>query len=194
MTGIRVENVDENGIKAGDLKIESRNVIWAAGVKASPAGEWLNAETDRSGRVIVDELLNVKGHDDVFVVGDTAAHTPTGKEHPLPGVAPVAKQMGKYVTDVIKAKEAGQEKALIKPFKYKDLGSMATIGRNNAVADFNNGVRFSGFIGWWLWGFAHVYFLVGIRNRLMVSLHWFWQYITWQRGARLITTDDRSLL
>ena len=194
MTGIRVENVDQNGIEAGDLKIESRNVIWAAGVKASPAGEWLNAETDRSGRVIVDESLNVKNREDIFVVGDTAAYTPAGKERPLPGVAPVAKQMGQYVGGVIKAKEAGLEKALVKPFKYKDLGSMATIGRNNAVADFNNGVRFSGFIGWWLWGVAHVYFLVGIRNRLMVSLHWFWQYITFQRGARLITTDDRSLL
>ncbi len=164
------------------------------GVKASPAGEWLNAETDRSGPVIVDEQLNVKGHKDVFVVGDTAAHTPTGKEHPLPGVAPVAKQMGQYVGQFICAKVKGQKKISGKPFIYNDPGSMATIGRNNAVADFNNGVRFSGFIGWWLWGFVHVYFLVGIRNRLMVSLHWFWQYITFQRGARLITTDDRSLL
>lgn len=112
----------------------------------------------------------------------------------MPGVAPVAKQMGQYVAKLIRAKLKGNDKAASKAFIYKDLGSMATIGRNNAVADFNNGVRVSGFLGWWLWGFAHVYFLVGIRNRLMVSMHWFWQYVTWQRGVRLITTDDRSLL
>ena len=194
VTGVRVENVDQNGIKASDFKIESRNVIWAAGVKASPAGEWLGVDTDRSGRVLVNDQLKVEGHEDVFIVGDTAAHTPQAKEHPLPGVAPVAKKMGEYVGRLIHAKVKGDEKRALQPFKYKDPGSMATIGRNNAVADFNNGIRFSGAIGWWLWGFAHVYFLVGLRNRLMVSLNWFWQYITWQRGARLITTDDRSLL
>ena len=194
MNGIRVENVDEHGIVAGDLKIESRNVVWAAGVKASPASEWLNVPADRSGRVIVNEKLNIEGHDDVFVVGDTAAHTPEGSEHPLPGVAPVAKQMGQYVARLIRAKVKGNEKRAAKTFTYKDPGSMATIGRNNAVASFKSGMRLSGIIGWWLWGFAHVYFLVGVRNRLAVSINWFWQYITWQRGARLITTDDRSLL
>ena len=194
MTNIRVENVDQNGIEAPGLKIESRNVIWAAGVKASPAAEWLNAPSDRSGRVEVNNHLNIEGYDDIFIVGDTAAYTPEGGKFPLPGVAPVAKQMGKYVAKLITAKEKNNQKKALLPFKYKDLGSMATIGRNHAVADFKNGVRVSGFIGWWLWGFAHVYFLVNIRNRLMVSMHWFWQYITWQRGVRLITTDDKSLL
>lgn len=198
MTNVRVENVDALGITAADLKIGSRNVIWAAGVKSSPAGEWLGAVTDRSGRVIVNARLNPEGHSNVFVIGDTAAYTPEGKDRPLPGVAPVAKQMGSFVAKTIQSQLSGTGKPKEKTasedvFEYKDFGAMATIGRNSAVADIG-GFHLCGFIGWWLWGFAHVYFLIGLKNRISVAMNWFWQYITWQRGVRLITSDPKSIM
>ena len=201
MTNVRVEHLDQNGILTRDHKIESRNVIWAAGVKASDAGKWLGVGTDHNGRVLVNQSLNIASEDplykDIFVIGDTAAYVPQGKQYPLPGVAPVAKQMGCYAARTITARIRGEKGD--QPFVYKDMGSMAMIGRNHAVADFKiayckKRMRMSGFFGWWIWSIAHVYFLIGLRNRFAVAMNWLWQYITRQRGARLITAEDQSRL
>lgn len=181
----RVEDVSNDYIIANGEKWPCYTVIWAAGVQASPASKWLNMDTDHTGRVPVGQNLNIEGYDNIFVVGDTAAHTPDGKEFPLPGVAPVAKQMGVHAAKVINA--SIKEKTL-KPFKYSDLGSMATIGRKSAVCNFY-WTSVTGYLGWWLWGFAHIYFLIGFRNRFIVGANWFWNYLTFQRGIRLITGD-----
>jgi NADH:ubiquinone reductase (H+-translocating) len=149
---------------------------------ASPAGRWLGAETDRVGRVKVRADLSVPGHPDIFVIGDTAAVTgPDGTT--LPGVAPVAKQQGQYVARALVARNQGRTTAA---FHYRAFGSLATIGRSRAVAQFGR-VRVSGLLAWTLWSCAHVYFLIGFRNRFIVALNWAWSYITFQRGSRLIT-------
>ncbi|MFQ5562937.1 MAG: NAD(P)/FAD-dependent oxidoreductase [Parvularculaceae bacterium] len=179
----RVERVDDGGAVMGERSEAARTIIWAAGVEASPAGEWLGAETDRIGRIIVNSDLSAPGHENVFAIGDTAAFTPEDAARSLPGVAPVAKQMGRYVARRILAARRGK---CIGAFRYRDYGTMATIGRNKAIADLN-GWRFSGFPGWFLWSFAHIYYLVGFRSRFVVGLNWFWSYLTWQRGVRLIT-------
>jgi NADH dehydrogenase len=156
--------------------------MWAAGVMASPAGDWLGAQTDRAGRVKVAADLSLPGHPDVFVVGDTAlALGDDGK--PLPGVAPVAKQQGKYVADLLMARARGNE---MPPFRYRDFGAMATIGRKRAVVQIGR-LKISGFLAWVLWSVAHIYFLIGFRNRLAVATNWAWNYLTFQRGTRLIT-------
>jgi NADH dehydrogenase len=183
LTDSPVETIDERGIVIGGKRLEAATVLWAAGVQASRAALWLGAEADRSGRVKVTPTLNLPGHDEVFVIGDTAA-VPTKDGNGLPGVAPVAKQEGLYVAKYLAAKLAG--KADLKPFRYKDQGNLATIGRNHAVADFG-WLRLTGLPGWLLWGFAHVFFLIGFRNRIVVTIHWLWIYLTGQRGARLIT-------
>ena len=157
-------------------------MIWAAGVMASPAGRWLGAETDRAGRVKVAPDLSVPGHPDIFVIGDTAAlNGADGK--PLPGVAPVAKQQGQYVADLLIARQAGKSVA---PFRYRDFGSLATIGRKRAVVQMGR-FKLKGFLAWVLWSVAHIYFLIGFRNRLVVATNWLWNYVTFQRGTRLIT-------
>jgi NADH dehydrogenase len=148
---------------------------------ASPAGRWLGAETDRAGRVIVDADLSVPGRPEIFVIGDTAAVTQDGL--PLPGVAPVAKQQGEYVARLLIARNRGQDAGA---FHYRDFGTLATIGRKRAVAQFGM-LRISGFFAWLLWSIAHVYFLIGFRNRFIVTLNWAWSYITFERGSRLIT-------
>jgi NADH dehydrogenase len=162
----------------GDETISAHTAIWAAGVQASPAAEWLGAACDRSARVFVDSELHVTGHDRVFVIGDTAA-CPDGRGGTLPGVAPVAKQQGRYVADVILGRTN-------QPFRYRDFGNLATIGRRRAVADFGR-VRLSGFPAWLVWCVVHVWFLVGFRSRVSVILHWAWNYFTFARSARLIT-------
>jgi NADH dehydrogenase FAD-containing subunit len=187
-TKVRVEQVTESGIQAENLQIGSRTVIWAAGVKASPAADWLGVPADRTGRVVVNEFLNIPNDPDIYVVGDTAAYTPDGETRPLPGVAPVAKQMGAFAGQHIAARVRNKARLAAQKFCYRNLGSMATIGRNNAIADFGY-VRLQGFVGWWVWGLAHIYFLISLKNRVVVSLNWLWQYLTWQRGARLITMD-----
>lgn len=179
----RVDHVDADGVDIGGRNIAARTVIWAAGVEASPAGKWLAADTDKTGRIIVKDDLSVPGHPHIFAIGDTASFTAKSETRPLPGVAPVAKQMGKYVAQSILADRNGEKS---RAFRYHDHGSMATIGRDKAIADIN-GFRFSGFPGWLFWSFAHIYFLVGFRNRISIGLSWLWSYLTWQRGVRLIT-------
>jgi NADH dehydrogenase len=180
--GAAVTDCDCSGVTAGGERIESRTLIWAAGVQASPAAAWIGAETDRAGRVKVETDLSIPGHPHVFAIGDTASVTdPDGK--PLPGVAPVAKQQGQYVARLLKARLTGKD---IGPFRYRDFGSLATIGRKRAVVQLGR-LHISGFIAWLIWSVAHIYFLIGFRNRIVVAMNWLWNYVTFQRGTRLIT-------
>ena len=180
--GAAVTDCDCSGATLGEERIEARTIIWAAGVMASPAGRWLGVETDRAGRVKVGPDLSVPGHPNIFVIGDAAlAASPDGK--PYPGVAPVAKQEGFYVTKLLQARARGKT---LPPFRYRDLGSLATIGRKRAVAQFGK-LKVEGFPAWTLWSLAHIYFLIGFRSRLIVAMNWAWNYVTFQRGTRLIT-------
>jgi NADH:ubiquinone reductase (H+-translocating) len=181
--GAAVTACDENGVALSDgQRIASACVLWAAGVMASRAAKWLDVPSDRAGRVIVDDHLHVPGREDVYVIGDTACVKGVDGR-PVPGVAPAAKQMGRYVAGLIKARLAGKSVA---PFRYSDYGNLATIGRKAAVADLGR-FQFSGFLAWQLWSFAHLWFLVGFRNRIVVFLDWAWAYATFDRSARLIT-------
>lgn len=184
--GRPVTRCDAGGVALGDDKIECRTIVWAAGVMASPAAEWLSAEHDRAGRVIVAGDLTLPGHPEIFVIGDTALVLDK-KGKPLPGVAPVAKQQGNYVAKVLQARIAGA--ASSRPFRYRDLGNLATIGRSAAVVDFGM-VKLTGRFAWLVWCVAHIYFLIDFRSRLIVALKWLWSYITFQRGARLITSGN----
>jgi NADH dehydrogenase len=182
-TGVPVTACDDDGVIVGEERIPSGCVIWAAGVAASPAAKWLAAEHDRAGRVKVAPDLSVPGHPDIFAIGDTAlALDEAGR--PLPGVAPVAKQQGDHVARLIAARV--KDRAAPPPFRYRNLGNLATIGRRAAVADFG-WIRLSGRLAWFLWGGVHILFLIGFRNRIAVLLDWLWAYVTYQRGARLIT-------
>lgn len=189
--GVPVTHCDDAGVRLGDEAIGARNVIWAAGVMASPAAKWLGAEHDRAGRVKVASDLSLPGQPEIFVIGDTAAAVDAAGRA-LPGVAPAAKQAGAYVAAVIRARV--EERPLPAPFRYRDFGNLATIGRKAAVADFG-WLRLSGFFAWLLWSVAHVYFLIGLRNRFVVALTWLWSYVTFQRGARIIAggeSDDAA--
>jgi len=180
--GVPVTACDAAGVSVGDERIPARTIMWAAGVTASPAGRWLGAETDRAGRVKVNPDLSVPGHSNIFVIGDTAlAVREDGK--PLPGIAPVAKQQGQYVARLI---ASGMPPAERPPFRYRDLGSLATIGRKSAVVQMGR-FRMTGFLAWLIWCVAHIYFLIGFRNRAIVAMNWIWNYLTFQRGTRLIT-------
>ncbi|CDX54991.1 FAD-dependent pyridine nucleotide-disulfide oxidoreductase [Mesorhizobium plurifarium] len=188
--GRPVTQLDAEGVVFGDKRLPARTIIWAAGVAASPAAEWLGAAADRAGRVIVEPDLTVPGNPDIFVIGDTAhVLRPDGK--PVPGVAPSAKQEGKHVAATIKARLAGD--TATRPFQYRHAGDLATIGKRAAAIDFG-WIKLTGWLAWWLWGIAHIYFLIDFRNRLAVSLSWLWIYLTGQRSARLITQgdDDKS--
>lgn len=180
----RVTEIDDCVAVIGDERVMAGTMIWAAGVQASPAAEWLEVEVGRGGQVPVGADLTVPDHPEIYAIGDTAAHVPEGAEQPLPGMAPVAKQMGAYVGHRIARVAAG--KAPGGPFRFRDRGAMATIGRNSGVAEIGR-LRLRGFPGWILWGVAHVYFLIGFRNRLAVLINWAWAYATWHRGVRLIT-------
>jgi NADH dehydrogenase len=187
MTDTMVTKCDAGGVDLNSGRLDAATVIWAAGVMASPAAQWLNAEADRAGRVKVHPDLSVPGHPEIFVIGDsTAVSDRNGK--PVPGVAPAAKQMGKYVGKLIAARIAGRE--INKPFRYMNLGDLATIGRRAAVVSFGP-LRLRGFVGWLFWCVIHIYFLIGIRNRFIVAFSWLWSYLTFQRGARLITAQPR---
>jgi NADH dehydrogenase len=178
-----VTHCSATGVMLGDESVSAGTVIWAAGITASPAANWLAAADDRVGRVMVGPDLQPPGMADVFVIGDTAlAHDVAGK--PLPGIAPVAKQQGVYVAKAILARLAN--KAAPPPFRYRDRGLLATIGRKTAVIAFGR-MRFKGWFAWWLWGIAHIYFLISLRNRLIVITQWLWSYVSFERGARLIT-------
>jgi NADH dehydrogenase len=182
MTDTMVTKCDARGVDLNSGRIDASTIIWAAGVVASPAAQWLGAEADRAGRVKVAPDLSAPGHPDIFVIGDTAAVT-DGNAKPIPGIAPAAKQMGQYVGKLIAARIAGR--AVAKPFRYMHLGDLATIGRHAAVVKFGV-LQLKGFIGWLFWSVAHIYFLIGLRNRFIVAFSWLWSYLTFQRGARLI--------
>jgi NADH dehydrogenase len=178
--GAPVTGLGPRHVRIGDDRIEAHTIVWAAGVQASPAALWLQAPCDRAGRIIVGDDLLVPGENRIFALGDTAACTGAGGR-PLPGVAPVAKQQGRYAARRILGRAAG-------PFRYRDYGNMATIGRRRAVIDFGR-LQLSGFPAWLLWCVAHILFLVGFRSRLSVGLSWAWNYLTFERSARLITGD-----
>ena len=179
----RVEHVDADGAMIAGERIEARTVIWAAGVIASQAADWLGSEADKTGRVVVGPDFSVPRHANVFAIGDTA-HVVDAAGCTLPGLAPAAKQAGEHVAKLIKARIAGKPEP--RPFRYKDMGNMATIGRKSAIADFGS-LRLSGMLAWWLWGLVHVAFLVGARNRISVMIEWVWAYLTYRRSIRLIT-------
>ncbi|HZC58511.1 MAG TPA: NAD(P)/FAD-dependent oxidoreductase [Chthoniobacterales bacterium] len=179
--GTNVLNVTAEGVHLGDWTIRTRTVIWAAGNAASPLARQLDATVDRQGRVLVEKDLSIPAHPEIFAIGDMANFLhQTGT--PLPGVAPVAMQMGKHAARNIMALAEGRKS---RRFKYLDKGSLATIGRNRAVADLR-GIRFGGVVAWLSWLFIHLLFLVGLRNRVLVLFQWVWAYFTYARGARLI--------
>lgn len=187
--GCRVTAIDDDGVIIGDQRIAAITVVWAAGVSASPAATWLDATADRAGRVIVGADLAVPGHPDIFVVGDTAAVIDaSGKS--VPGIAPAAKQMGRHAARTAVARLFGKQSP--GAFRYQGFGNLATIGRKYAVVDFG-WLRLSGLVAWLLWSAAHIYFLIGFRNRLIVCANWAWNYVTFDRGARLITGIDRRV-
>jgi NADH:ubiquinone reductase (H+-translocating) len=182
-TSTIVTQIEPGAVRAGNTRLRATVVLWAAGVAASPLGKKLDAPVDRAGRVLVLPDLSVAGHPEVFVVGDLAAmEDEHGKM--LPGVAPVAIQQGRFVAQLIREELASEPRT--SAFHYWDKGSLATIGRAAAVAEFGR-IHISGFIAWLAWLFVHILFLIGFRNRLLVFIQWAWSYVTYERGARLIT-------
>jgi NADH dehydrogenase len=177
MTSAQATEVNEREVRVGEQRIPTRTVLWAAGVQASPLARSLGVPLDRAGRVIVEKDLSIPGHPEAFVIGDLAAF------EEVPGVAPAAIQEGTHAAKNIVLLASGKA---TRPFRYKDKGSLATIGRAAGVADFGR-VKLSGFIAWAAWLGIHIFFLIGFRNRLLVILQWAWAYVTYQRGARLIT-------
>jgi len=184
-TGGAVTAVSSQGVAIGDRFIPAATVIWAAGVQASPAADWLGAKADKAGRVRVEADLSVPGQPDIFAIGDTAMAISNGLV--VPGVAPAAKQQGQHIAFVIRQRLRGDRG--VHRFHYHDQGSLATIGRRAAVADFG-WIRLKGGLAWWIWGFAHIFFLIGVRNRLAVALSWLWIHASGARGSRLITQRD----
>jgi len=185
-----IEAIDGNGVVARGRRIEAANVIWCAGVEASPVAQWLGVPSGKGGRVSVARDLSVPGHPEFFVIGDAAfAIDPRGA--PLPGLAPVAKQQGQYVGELIARRVRGQPAP--PPFHYRDEGALATIGRHSAIADLG-WIRLTGLAAWVLWGVVHIFFLIGFRNRVAVFLNWIWAWLTYGRGARLITGDTTPLV
>lgn len=178
--GAAVSACDADGVTVGGDRIAAATILWAAGVQASPAARWLGADCDKVGRVLVGTDLTLPGHSEIFVIGDTAKVATNA----WPGIAAVAKQQGKYFARVLKARINGETAA--RPFRYLDVGNWATVGRKAALIDLG-WMRMSGFIAWVLWSFAHIYFLIGFRNRIVVALDWALAYLTFRRGARLIT-------
>jgi NADH:ubiquinone reductase (H+-translocating) len=189
-TGAMVERVDEQGVVAGGERIAAASVIWTAGVRAAPVGRWLGVETEKTGQVRVDRDLAVPGLEDIYIIGDAAFAL--GRDgQPLPGLAQVAKQQGQYLGKALARRLAGRPWP--GPFRFRNYGNMATIGRNAAIADFG-WWRTAGLIAWLLWGVVHIYLLIGFRNRVVVAVEWLWAYLTRQRGARLITGERKAPL
>lgn len=199
MLGTRVTGVDERGLSAqtsdgSSIRIDANNVIWAAGVKGTPLGDKLGVELDKMGRVIVGQDLSVPDHPNVFVAGDLAHCVDPETGEPVPGVAQGAIQGGNYVGKTIAAEieavQHGRPEPERKPFRYKDKGSMAIIGRNQAIAQVGK-LHIGGYLAFLMWAFIHILFLIGFRRKLVVFIEWVWLYFTGGRGARLITGDDR---
>src|SRR3984957_3410482 len=187
--GQAVTECSADGVVYGGNRLEARTIIWAAGVRASPAAEWLDAPADRAGRLQVEPDLTVPGHPDIFAIGDTVTISAWNGQ-PVPGIAPAAKQQGRYVAGVIKTRLSGGTSA---PFHYQHSGSLAQIGKRLAVIDFGR-IKLRGTIAWWIWGIAHIYFLIGLRHRLSVALSWLWIYARDQRAARLITQGSSKVV
>ncbi len=191
-TASAVTAIDREGVVIADKPLAAKTVIWTAGVAASPAGQWLGVETDRAGRVKeVAADLTIPAHPNIFVIGDTVSVTEKGK--PLPGVAPVAMQEGRYVASVIAHRVANKGTANVAPFHYFNKGNMATIGRSFGIIEIGK-LRLSGFIAWVMWLTVHILYLIGFRNRFLVMFQWAWAYLTYQRGARLITFESHPQL
>jgi NADH dehydrogenase len=189
MLGQAVTECTADSVVFGGNRLDTKTIIWAAGVRASPAAEWLGAPADRAGRLQVLPDLTVPGHPDIFAIGDTVTiNGPDGK--PVPGIAPAAKQQGRYVADAIKARLSGGTPA---PFRYQHAGSLAQIGKRKAVIDFGR-IKLRGTVAWWIWGIAHIYFLIGLRNRLSVAISWLWIHARDQRAARLITQGSSKVV
>lgn len=185
LLGSKVDEIDAAGVDAAGRRIASRNVIWAAGVKASPVARWLHIDGDRRGAIAVNPDFSVPGHPEIFVIGDAArVRGPSGAA--LPGLAAVAKQEGEFLGQLLRRRLSGG--AAMPAFRYRDYGMMATIGRSAAVADLH-GLRLTGTLAWLLWGLVHLYFLIGFRNRVLVLTNWLWAWLTYKRGARLITGE-----
>ena len=182
MTSNPVLECDSRGVDLAGGHVEAGSVIWAAGITASPAAQWISAERDRGGRVVVRPDLSLHGFSDIFVIGDTAS-VKDANGRPVPGLASAAKQMGKYVGKLIAGRVAGRS---LPPFRYRHEGSLATIGRRAAVVEVGP-IQLKGFIGWMFWSAVHIYFLIGLRSRFVVAITWLWSYMTFKRGARLIT-------
>lgn len=186
--GQAVTECTADGVVYGDRRLESKTIIWAAGVQASPAASWVGAPADRAGRLLVLQDLTVPGHPEIFAVGDTVALTSRDGK-PVPGIAPAAKQAGRHVAKTIIDRLRGNTTP--RPFYYRHAGSLAQIGKRRAVIDFG-WCKLRGAIAWWLWGIAHIYFLIGVRSRLIVAVNWLWIYTLNQRSARLITHETAS--
>jgi NADH:quinone reductase (non-electrogenic) len=185
-TETRVTKCDAHGVDFVGGRIDAGTTIWAAGVVASSAARWLDTEADHAGRVKVGFDLSVPGHPDIFCIGDTAAVVDASGQA-VPGMAPAAKQMGHYVAKLIAARIAGHSG--VTPFRYMHVGELATVGRRAAVVKLGR-MHLQGFIGWIFWSVVHIYFLIGLRNRFIVAFSWLWNYLTFQRGARLITDPE----
>ncbi len=186
--GSPVTDCNASGVRIGDQTVAADVILWAAGVRASPAAAWLGAPADSAGRVRVEPDLTVLGHAEIFVIGDAATvNVWNGK--PAPGIAPAAKQQGIHVARTIKHRLRGDSAP--RAFRYRHAGDLATIGKRSAVIDFG-WCKLKGWIAWWVWGFAHIYFLIGLRNRLAVALSWLWIYLTGNRSACLITQVDHN--
>ena len=184
--GKPVTSCSAEGVTIGDSFVPCRTIVWAAGVEASPAAKWLDIPADRAGRAVVDKELRAPGKEDIFIIGDTASVLREDGS-PVPGIAPAAKQQGDYVAKVIRAKLAG--KPAPGPFRYRHQGSLATIGKSAAIIDFG-WIKLRGWLAWWVWGLAHIYFLIGTRWRIAVAWSWLWIYISRQHSARLITQRE----
>ncbi len=180
-----VLNISEGLVETNTETIEAETIIWCAGVKASPVKTWINVETDKIGRVLVNDDLSISNHSNIFVIGD-ASYVKNKNDMPLPGLAPVAKQEGDFVAEVIKKNIRNGK--VPKKFYYKNRGYLATIGRSDAIVDFG-WFTLKGSIGWIFWSIIHIYFLISFRNRVMVFINWVWSYLTFGKGARLITED-----
>jgi NADH:ubiquinone reductase (H+-translocating) len=186
--GQPVTDCNADGVVYGGNQLEAKTIIWAAGVRASRAAEWLGAPADRAGRLEVAPDLTVPGHPEIFAIGDTVTIAAWNGQ-PVPGIAPAAKQEGQYVADTIKARLAGRTSS---PFRYSHSGSLAQIGKRLAVIDFGR-IKLRGTIAWWIWGIAHIYFLIGLRHRLSVAMSWLWIHARDQRAARLITQGSSKV-
>jgi NADH:ubiquinone reductase (H+-translocating) len=185
--GVAVSKCGADGVVYGDQPLAAKVILWAAGVRASSAAAWAGLPADGAGRAIVGPDLTAPGHPEIFVIGDTATiNAWHGK--PVPGIAPAAKQQGSHVARTIRMRLKGDSAP--RPFRYKHVGNLATIGRRAAVIDFG-WIKMRGSIAWWMWGLVHIYFLIGVRNRLSVALNWLWKHTTRSLSACLITQGEQ---